>query len=288
MANNTTPSSQSHGNMTKTVLQKLAESRDYILSKTKLRPQIGIVLGSGLGSFAEKLEVESIIPFAEIPNYYAPTVAGHGGKLFFGTLSGRPLLVQQGRVHYYEGHSMQEVAHPVRTMGLLGVKKLILTNAAGGLKRDFRPGDLMTIRDHINLMGNNPLLGPNTAELGPRFPDMTQTYTPALREKLKHCYEKLGLRFHDGVYCGLTGPTYETPAEIEYLRRCGVDAVGMSTVPEAIAARHMGLEIAGISCITNMAAGMSGEELSHEEVTETGKKVEKDFVALLTHFIESL
>ncbi len=271
-----------------TPYQKIIEAAQFVLSKTKIKPTVGLVLGSGLGAFAAQVQVEVSIPFDQIPNFAKPTVEGHGGNLLIGHVGGTPCAVLQGRVHYYEGHSMEQVVLPIRMLGFLGVKKLILTNAAGGLVQGMTPGDLMIIKDHINIMGANPLIGKNITELGPRFPDMTDLYSKDIREKMMQSFKAINENFQVGVYCGLSGPTYETPSEVEYIRRIGGDAVGMSTVPEAIAARHMGIEVGGISCITNLAAGMTGLALSHSEVTETGKMVEKKFVALLTDLIPRL
>lgn len=267
---------------------KIIEARDFVASKTVLRPTIGLVLGSGLGAFASSVKADVTIPFEQIPNFAKPTVEGHGGKLIIGHIGSTPCAVLQGRIHFYEGHSMENVVLPVRMLGLLGVKKIVLTNAAGGLAEGMSPGDLMIIKDHINIMGTNPLIGPNINEIGPRFPDMTDLYSKNLREKIVASFKELKLDFQVGVYCGLSGPTYETPSEVEYVRRIGGDAVGMSTVPEAIAARHMGVEVAGISCITNLAAGMTGHALSHAEVTDTGKLVEEKFAAVLKNLIPRL
>ncbi len=267
---------------------KLIQARDFVASKTQLRPKVGLVLGSGLGAFASKVKAEITIPFEEIPNFAKPTVEGHGGKLIIGHVGSTPCAILQGRIHYYEGHTMENVILPVRVLGLLGVKKIILTNAAGGLAEGMSPGDLMIIKDHINVMGTNPLIGPNISELGPRFPDMTDLYSKNIREKMVASFKELKVDFQVGIYCGLSGPTYETPSEVEHVRRMGADAVGMSTVPEAIAARHMGVEVAGISCITNLAAGITGQALSHDEVTETGKLVEDKFTSVLMNLIPRL
>lgn len=268
--------------------EKILQSVEFLKSKTALRPTLGVVLGSGLGSFGNLVKKEFVARFEEIPNFHKPSVVGHGGQLIFGTLEGVPLIVQQGRIHYYEGHSMEEVVHPVRVLAQLGVKSVVLTNAAGGIQSGLSPGDLLVIRDHLNLMGANPLRGPNISELGPRFPDMTTAYSKRLRKIIETAYKRHNLRYCEGVYAALAGPTYETAAEIQYLKKIGADAVGMSTVPETIALRHMNVEVVGISCITNMAAGLSSQEISHEEVTETGKRVEKVFANLLTDIIKGM
>jgi purine-nucleoside phosphorylase len=268
--------------------KKILEARDFVAGKTSLKPTIGLVLGSGLGAFASQVKADVVIPFADIPNFAKPTVEGHGGKLIIGHVGGVACAVLQGRTHYYEGHSMEQVVLPIRVLGVLGIKKILLTNAAGGLAAGMTPGDLMIIKDHINIMGTNPLIGTNISELGPRFPDMTDLYSKNIREKMISAFKMLNVPYQVGVYCGLSGPTYETPSEVEYVRRMGGDAVGMSTVPEAIAARHMGVEVGGISCITNLAAGMTGLALSHDEVTETGKLVEEKFTSVLKNILPRL
>lgn len=268
--------------------EKARQSADFLRLKFPIQPVVGVVLGSGLGAFADQPKPLATIAFDEIPHFCPPTVAGHGGRLILVDIQGQPILIQQGRVHFYEGHSMEAVAHPVRTMGLLGVRSVLLTNAAGGLQADMIPGELMVLRDHINLMGSNPLIGPNLDQFGPRFPDMTTAYSTDLRAHIKSVFQRVGLSYREGVYIGLSGPTYETPAEVEHLRRIGGDAVGMSTVPETIALRHMGIKVAAISCITNKAAGLSEHPLSHEEVTETGKKVEKVFSDVLLRLLPIL
>jgi purine-nucleoside phosphorylase len=268
--------------------RKLIQSSDFLKSKMSLHPKIAFVLGSGLGAFADRISDATVIKFQDIPNYSKPTVEGHGGQLVIGKLEGVPVICQQGRVHYYEGHSMQDVVHPVRVLGLLGIKTVILTNAAGGVRDGMVPGELMVIRDHLNLMGANPLMGPNIDELGPRFPDMTDAYSERIRKLMKTSYSELGIKFSEGVYAGLSGPAYETPSEVQLMRKHGADAVGMSTVPETIALRHMGVEVGGISCITNLGAGLSQHKLSHEEVTETGRLVAKSFSDLLATLAKRL
>ncbi len=267
---------------------KAKEAANFLLGKTKERPLVAVVLGSGLGAFAEGLEKQATIHFEEIPHFHKPTVAGHGGKLVFARISDVPVLVQQGRVHYFEGHTMESVAHPSRTLGLFGIKTVVLTNASGGLQTDMEPGDFMVLNDHINLTGTNPLIGPNLEQFGPRFPDMTEAYDKSIREKIKQTFGECEIPHREGVYVGLSGPTYETPAEIKYLQRIGGDAVGMSTVPETIVLRHMGVRVGAISCITNKAAGLSGQPLDHAEVTETGKRIEHTFSKLLKTLLPKL
>lgn len=268
--------------------RKVCESVDFIKSKTSFQPRIGLVLGSGLGAFADTFKADATIKFSEIPHYSAPTVVGHGGKLVFGKIDDVPVVCQQGRVHFYEGHSMTAVAHPVRVLAKLGVKTVILTNAAGGMQDGMTPGDLMVIKDHLNLTGTSPLIGPNIDAFGPRFNDMTEAYSKRARVLLKDIYKAHGLRYCEGVYAGLTGPSFETPSEVQYLKKIGADAAGMSTVAETIALRHMGIEVVGISCITNLGAGLSPHTLSHEEVTQTGKSVEQKFTKLLVSLVTSL
>lgn len=268
------------------ILEKLQEAADYIRNQAAFKPQIGITLGSGLGAFVDSLKVEHSIPFKNIPHFLPTTVEGHQGNLILGTVGDKKVAALQGRIHFYEGHSMETVVFPTRTLALLGIDTMILTNSAGGLGDTMSPGDFMIIEDHINLMGDNPLKGPNLKQLGPRFPDMSEAYDHKLVEKMIQVFEQLKVRYHRGVYCGVSGPTYETPAEVRYLKMVGGKAVGMSTVPEVIAANHLGLRVAALSCITNLAAGLSNRKLSHDEVTETAKKVEKDFCNFLNGFIE--
>jgi len=251
-------------------------------------PRVAIVLGSGLGDFAETLPDAVVLPYESLPNWPRSTVVGHAGKLVIGSLAGRRVAALSGRVHAYEGHDFATVTFAVRVMGRLGVKQLVLTNAAGGINTDFRQGVLMLIQDHINMMGGNPLVGPNDERFGPRFPDMTAVYSPRLRALAGEAAAEAGAFLTHGVYAGLLGPSYETPAEIRFLRTAGADAVGMSTVPEAIVARHMGMEVLGISCITNMAAGVLDQPLVHEEVLETAKRVRGSFIALLEQIVARL
>ena len=253
----------------------------YVLSQAKLRPQIGLVLGSGLGAFADELANAVRIPYAEIPSFPRSTAVGHAGELVIGESGGVAVAVMAGRVHLYEGYSADEVAFPVRVLGRMGVRAAVLTNAAGGINVQYGQGALVMIRDHINLQGQNPLTGPNDERLGPRFPDMSYTYAKRYREIALEEAGKLAIPPREGVYVALLGPSYETPAEIRYLRTIGADLVGMSTAPEAIAARHMGMNVLAISCVTNMAAGVLDQPLNHQEVLETGRRVMGQFVALL-------
>lgn len=260
----------------------LADSAaQVILSRTPFRPQIGLVLGSGLGGFADSLEQSVRVPYAEIPAFPRSTAIGHAGRMVIGKAAGVVVAAMQGRVHLYEGYSAQEVTFPIRVFGRMGVRAVILTNAAGGINPGYSQGALVLIRDHINLQGANPLVGPNDDRFGVRFPDMTQAYSREYRKAAREEAEKLGIALHEGVYAGLLGPSYETPAEIEYLRRIGADLVGMSTVAEVIAARHMGMGVLAISCVTNMAAGILDQPLSHAEVMETGERVKTTFESLL-------
>lgn len=270
------------------VIENLQQSVAFIRSKTMSKPKIGIVLGSGLGAFVNDLEIEVKIPFKEIPHFSAPTVEGHSGNLIFGKVGQQQVVVMQGRNHFYEGHSMTSVVHPTRTLAMLGIQILVLTNSAGGCGQGMQAGDFMIIEDHINMMGTNPLMGPNIKELGPRFPDMTEAYDRKLITTMEQILQRQGTRFHKGIYCGVTGPTYETPAEVRYMKMIGASAVGMSTVPESIAANHLGLRVAAMSCITNLAAGMSGQKLTHDEVTETAKRVEQHFNSFLKEFVQQI
>lgn len=253
----------------------------FIFSKTKLRPEIALVLGSGLGAFADELTDAIRIPYEKIPNFPRSTAVGHAGRLVLGKSGGIAVAAMQGRVHLYEGYSAREVAFAMRVFGRMGIRSAILTNAAGGINLEFKQGALVVIRDHINLQGANPLIGPNDERFGPRFPDMTQAYWRSYRGIALAEAKRLGIETHEGVYSALSGPSYETPAEIRYLRNIGADLVGMSTVPEVIAARHMGIRVLGISCVTNMAAGIIDRPLDHAEVIETGERVKSQFIALL-------
>jgi purine-nucleoside phosphorylase len=270
------------------IQKNLEESAAYIRSRSQLKPRIGIILGSGLGAFCDQMQVETTLPYDEIPGFLAPTVEGHGGRLLLGHVKGVPVACLQGRVHYYEGHTMTAVVHPTRTIAMLGIESLILTNSSGGLIPTMQPGDFMIIEDHINLMGDNPLKGPNIAQLGPRFPDMSEAYDRKLNAKMEEILKKQNIRHSRGVYCGVSGPTYETPAEVRYLQQIGGGAVGMSTVPEAIAANHLGLRVCALACITNPAAGLAAQKLSHDDVTHTAKMVENKFCSFLTEFVAGL
>ena len=258
---------------------------DYIRSLTPLEPRLGIILGSGLGNFAAQAENSTAIPYADIPHFPQSTVEGHSGKLVLGHIAGVPVAVMQGRVHAYEGYPLSEVTFPTRVLGLLGCKSLIVTNAAGGINTSYQQGSLVAISDHINLTGANAALGPNESNFGPRFFDMTAAYSPQLRALAQAEAAKQNIPLAEGVYLAVLGPSYETPAEIRAFRTLGADLVGMSTVHEVIIARHMGIEILGISLVTNMAAGVLDEAINHEEVMETGLRVERQFTGLLTALI---
>jgi purine-nucleoside phosphorylase len=253
----------------------------FILAQTPLRPAIGLVLGSGLGSFADSLTNPTRIPFEKIPAFPRSTATGHAGQLVIGHSANVPVAVMQGRVHLYEGYSAHQVAFPMRVFGRIGIRSVILTNAAGGINRSYQQGALVLIRDHINLQGTNPLVGPNDDRFGVRFPDMTHAYAQDYRAIAQQEAKLQGMTLHEGVYAALLGPSYETPAEINYLRTIGADLVGMSTAFEVIAARHMQIKVLAISCITNMAAGILDQPLSHQEVMETGERVKTSFQSLL-------
>ncbi len=253
-----------------------------ILGRTPLRPKIGLVLGSGLGGFADSLVDSAKIPYAEIPHFPRSTALGHAGQMVIGKAGVVPVAVMQGRVHLYEGYSAQDVAFPMRAFGRMGIRSVILTNAAGGINLNYQQGALVLIRDHINLQGSNPLVGANDDRFGARFPDMTHAYAKEYRAIAQEEAAKQGMTLHEGIYAALLGPSYETPAEISYLRMIGADLVGMSTAFEAIAGRHMGIKVLAISCVTNMAAGILDQPLSHQEVMETGERVKSTFEALLS------
>lgn len=259
----------------------MKEQLAYLQSRITTPPEITIVLGSGLGPLADAVENPLVIPYEEIPGWPRSTAIGHAGKLVFGQMAGRKVVVMSGRAHLYEGHGIEQVVLGVRVLAKLGGRKVILTNAAGGINLTYHRGALVLISDHINLQGANPLTGPNDESLGPRFPDMTFAYSRRLRELAGSKALSLGIPVHHGVYAALAGPTYETPAEIRYLRIIGADLVGMSTVPEAIALNHMGAEVLGISCVTNMAAGVTNEKIHHDEVLETGIQVREQFIQLI-------
>ncbi|HTK36943.1 MAG TPA: purine-nucleoside phosphorylase [Pyrinomonadaceae bacterium] len=281
--------------------EKAVEAAEFIRSKYGKDLQTAVVLGSGLGAFADEVKDAVLITYEEIPHFARSTVQGHAGQLVLGEIEGVSVAVQQGRFHFYEGYEMEQVMFPMRVFGRLGVKNVILTNAAGSLSTEMRPGSLMLISDHLNMMGVNPLRGKNDEKFGPRFPDMTEVYAKDIQqmaigeavsiaeERFKHGIdEELTDFLHRGIYCALSGPTYETPSEIHMYRLLGADAVGMSTVPEAIAARHQGMNVLGISCITNFAAGMSAEPINHQEVMETGERVSEIFKELLRRIIKRI
>ncbi|MBQ4481750.1 MAG: purine-nucleoside phosphorylase [Lachnospiraceae bacterium] len=266
--------------------EKLKGCVDYVKSRTDFVPEIALILGSGLGDYARNMEVICEIPYSEIPGFPVSTAPGHDGRFIFGTIAGKKLVCMKGRIHYYEGYDISDVVLPTRLMRLLGAKILFLTNASGGINSSFAPGDFMIIKDHISSFAPNPLIGANMDELGVRFPDMTHVYDEGLRDKIKASAKELGLDVKEGVYIQLTGPSYESPAEIQLFKGLGADAVGMSTVVEAIAARHCGFKICGISCIANLAAGIADHELTAEEVLEAGKEAAPLFEKLVTRSIE--
>ena len=266
----------------------IADAAAWISARTKLRPRVAVVLGSGLGGFADELIGREDFPYASIPHWPASTAVGHAGKLVLGLLGTLEVAVMSGRVHLYEGYTAAQVVFGIRVLGALGVRSVVLTNAAGGINTAFERGALVLISDHINLQGANPLVGANDDTLGPRFPDMTEAYSAAYRETAKQVARELGIRVGEGVYAAVLGPSYETPAEIRYLRAIGADMVGMSTVPEVIAANHMGIRCLGISCVTNMAAGILPVKISHEEVLETGAAVRGTLVKFLKALLPRL
>jgi purine-nucleoside phosphorylase len=261
--------------------ERAGEAADFIFSQTSLRPKIALVLGSGLGAFADEFDKAAKIPYAKIPHYPQSTAIGHAGKLVIGKVGAIPVAGMQGRVHLYEGYTAKEVVFPIRVFARMGVKAVILTNAAGGIKREFSQGRLVVISDHINLQGVNPLTGPNDERFGLRFHDMSTAYDKRFREMTVAEGNRMGIGVYEGVYAGLLGPSYETPAEIRFLRTIGANLVGMSTVPEVIAARHSGIRVLGISCVTNAAAGILDQPLNHIEVLETAERVKGQFIGLL-------
>lgn len=267
--------------------EQLQDTTAFIKDQKIGAVDFGLILGSGLGELADEIENKIVIPYNEIPHFPMSTVVGHAGQLVYGDLSGKKVLAMQGRFHYYEGHSMQTVTYPVRVMAALGAHSLIVTNACGGVNESFTPGDLMLITDQINYMGDNPLIGKNEDQIGPRFPDMSQAFNPEYRKTAKEVGAKSGLHLKEGVYMGFSGPTYETPAEVRFARIAGADAVGMSTVPEVIVAVHSGLKVLGVSCITNLAAGMQAN-LNHEEVVETTNRVKEEFKSLIKETLAAL
>ena len=279
--------------MEKTYWEQINEAADEIRNRCHTVPAIGLILGSGLGDLAEEVEDAVSIPYGVVPHFPISTVEGHAGRFVIGRLEGKPVVVMQGRFHYYEGYLMRQVVLPVYVMRRLGAQTLVVTNAAGGMNRSFRPGDLMLIRDHINLTGNNPLVGKNDERLGPRFPDMSEAYSKSYRElahRLAGQIEADGgpLQLREGVYCGISGPSYMTPAELIMLARLGGDAVGMSTVAEVIAARHCGMDVLGVSCITDMAIGEQLEPLTHEQVVAVADRTKPKFAALIRSFVREV
>src|SRR5580700_5214803 len=271
--------------MTDTLFDRATAAADFLLVRTALRPRIGIVLGSGLGAFASELQDATAISFADIPHFPQSTVPGHSGRLVLGTIANVPVAVMQGRVHAYEGYSSDEVTFPIRVLGRMGVAQVVLTNAAGGINPAFKQGQLVLLSDHINLTGRNPIAGANDDRFGPRFFDMSEAYSARLRRFAHDASQAMNFRLDEGVYLSVLGPSFETPAEIRAFATMGADLVGMSTVQETIAARHMGIEVLGISCVTNMASGIQKEPLSHEEVMETGRAVEAQLAELLTRVV---
>ena len=270
------------------IYERAEHATRIIRARTTVEPRIAVVLGSGLGGFADDFEEPVAIPYDEIPGFVRSTAQGHAGRMVIGKIDSIPVLAMQGRLHYYEGYSLEEVTFPVRTFGLLGIKTLVLTNASGGINVQLSEGALMVISDHLNLMGVNPLRGPNDDRFGPRFPDMSAVYSPELQELVVEEAKAIGIEVRRGIYGALSGPSYETPAEIHLLRNLGADAVGMSTVPEAIVARHMGLEVLGIACITNMAAGIGDEPIIHDDVISAGDRMRETFTELLRKVIGAI
>lgn len=269
-------------------LEKIKESYEYIKNKSKYTPSIGLILGSGLGKIANEIQDPEYYDYNDIPNFPVSTIVGHKGRLVIGMLNGKTVIAMEGRFHYYEGYNMSDVTFPIRIMKLLGISEIIITNAAGAVNTAFNPGDLMLITDHINLSLNNPLIGMNLDDFGERFPDMSEAYNKNLINLAKVASKKLGIELKEGVYTMFTGPSYETPAEIKMTRALGGDAVGMSTVPEVIVSNHSKLKVLGISCLTNMAAGILSKPLSHDEVIETSNKVTTNFISLVKEIIKTI
>jgi len=276
------------GSAASNLYARVEQAARSIRARAADEARVAVVLGSGLGGFADEFEAAVKIPYAEIPGFAVSTVEGHAGSLAIGKVEGVPVMAMQGRVHFYEGYSMEEVTFPIRTFKMLGIKTLLLTNAAGGIDVELSQGALMVISDHLNLMGINPLRGPNDERFGPRFPDLSEVYSRNLQEMAVEEARSLGIEIRRGIYAALSGPSYETPAEIHMLRSFGADAIGMSTVPEAIVARQMGMDVLGISCITNMAAGISEAPINHEEVMETAARVRVAFTQLLRRIVHRL
>ena len=270
------------------LLPRLGEAVKLVQSRSPLRPQVGLVLGSGLGAFARSLDKATVIPYGQIPHWPVSTAIGHSGELVVGTSKGVPLAVMAGRAHLYEGYTPEQVVFPVRVLARMGVKTLVITNAAGSVNVNYRPGELMVISDHINFMGSNPMIGRNEETLGQRFFDMTEPYDPILGALAEKACAKVGMTVRKGVYIAFSGPSYETPAEIKMARLLGADAVGMSTVPEVIAARHMGMRVLGISCITNMAAGVLKKRLDHREVLDTAERVREGLIEVLELLVQDV
>lgn len=266
----------------------IMEAKDFVAGKTDHKPEIGIILGSGLGSLADELEDAVVIPYTDIPHFTKSSAVGHANELVIGTMNGKTIVAMKGRYHYYEGYSLDEVTFPVRVMQALGIDKLIITNACGAVNTDFNPGELMLITDHINLVGTNPLIGPNNDDLGTRFPDVSEVYNKDLRNIAKKVAEENDITLREGVYGWWSGPIYETPAEIRMIRTLGCDAIGMSTVPEATVAIHGGLKVLGVSCLTNMACGILDQPLSHDEVIEVAAQSRSTFVHLIKNVIEQM
>lgn len=267
---------------------KLMKCLECVKARTDFKPEVAVILGSGLGEFANEIKIVDTIDYTDIEGFPVSTVKGHAGRFVFGYVEETPVVIMQGRVHYYEGYSMSDVILPTRLMGMMGAKKLLLTNAAGGCNKDFKPGNLMMITDHITSFVPNPLIGPNVEELGTRFPDMSSVYSKRLQDVIRSAAKECGIEMTEGVYVQFTGPTYETPAEVKLAQIVGGDAVGMSTAVEAVAANHMGVEVCGISCITNMAAGISTVALDHKEVQETADRVAADFKKLVAKVIVNM
>lgn len=269
-------------------MENILETRDYIMSKTGHSPEIGMILGSGLGSLADEIKNPTKIPYSEIPHFAKSEAIGHANELVIGELNGKIVAAMKGRFHYYEGYTLDEVTFPVRVMKALGIEKVIITNACGAVNTSFNPGDLMLITDHINLVGANPLMGPNNDELGTRFPDLSEVYNRELRSLAAKVANDQNIDLQEGVYAWWSGPTYETPAEIRMFRTLGADSAGMSTVPEAIVATHSSMKVLGISCITNMASGILDQPLNHEEVIDVAGKVRVKFVGLVKGILEEI
>lgn len=264
------------------------EALEVLQEKVTITPDIGLILGSGLGVMAEQLDDAETIPYTELPHFPEPTVAGHAGQFVFGHLNGVPVVAMQGRYHYYEGYTLTQVTFPIRVLHELGINQLVITNAAGGVNTGFDPGDLMLMTDHINWMNDNPLIGPNDEKLGARFPELAEAYDEDLQQLAKAASASAGIDLREGVYIAVTGPSYETPAEVKMIRKLGGDAVGMSTVPEVIVAKHAGMKVLGLSCISNMAAGILDQPLSHSEVIETTERVKADFQALIKAIVKRM